>query len=180
MYCRCHCYCIDYGHAWGPSPPGSQYRPPPHPSPPPPSTPHLGMQSSVPSVLLQLCCEEEYEPRGPCQSYTEAHDILRDLQANLQADKSLLMQVLASVWRKVIAHCTTTLHHAHCTMHTILCTLYYAACTVYHAHCITLAPLYSAYDTMPSILDYAHVALHMVLCTRYFAHGAIQHELASV
>ena len=55
-------------------------------------------------MLLQLCCEEDFDPDGPCQPYTDAHEVLRDLQANLQADKTLLMQVLASIWRKVGAH----------------------------------------------------------------------------
>ena len=71
------------------------------------------------SVLLQLCCEEDTDPDGPCQPYTEAHDILRDLQANLQADKSLLMQVLASIWCKVTALCI--MHCAMSTMHIALC-----------------------------------------------------------
>lgn len=52
-------------------------------------------------VVLQLRSEEDLDPNGPCQQYTDAPQVLRDLQANLQADKTLLMQVLASIWRKV-------------------------------------------------------------------------------
>ena len=54
-------------------------------------------------VALQLRSEEDYDPNGPCQQYTDAQEVLRDLQTNLQADKTLLMQVLASIWRKVRA-----------------------------------------------------------------------------
>ena len=56
------------------------------------------------SMVLQLCFEEGYDSDGPCHSYTDAQDVVRDLKANLQADKTLLMQVLASIWRKVDAY----------------------------------------------------------------------------
>ena len=49
-----------------------------------------------------MCGEEDVDPNGPCQQYTEANDVLRDLRSNLQDDKLLLMKVLASVWRKVM------------------------------------------------------------------------------
>ncbi len=51
---------------------------------------------------LQMCVDEDVDPNGPCQQYTEANDVLRDLKSNLREDKQLLMQVLASVWRKVM------------------------------------------------------------------------------
>ncbi len=49
-----------------------------------------------------MCLDEDVDPNGPCQQYTEANDVLRDLKSNLREDKQLLMQVLASVWRKVM------------------------------------------------------------------------------
>ena len=52
------------------------------------------------------------DPNGPCQQYTEANDVLRDLKSNLREDKQLLMQVLASVWRKVMPP-PSTLHAIH-------------------------------------------------------------------
>ena len=53
-------------------------------------------------VPLQMCLDDDVDPNGPCQQYTEANDVLRDLKSNLREDKQLLMQVLASVWRKVM------------------------------------------------------------------------------
>ncbi|DBA98669.1 hypothetical protein WJX77_005455 [Trebouxia sp. C0004] len=50
----------------------------------------------------QMCLDEDVDPNGPCQQYTEATDVLRDLKSNLREDKQLLMQVLASVWRKIM------------------------------------------------------------------------------
>ncbi|KAA6420842.1 MAG: hypothetical protein FRX49_09231, partial [Trebouxia sp. A1-2] len=50
----------------------------------------------------QMCLDEDVDPNGPCQQYTEANDVLRDLKSNLREDKQLLMQVLASVWRKIM------------------------------------------------------------------------------
>ena len=55
----------------------------------------------MPVAMPQMCVEEDADPNGPCQQYTEAGDVLRDLKSNLRDDKLLLMQVLASVWRKV-------------------------------------------------------------------------------
>ena len=52
-------------------------------------------------LCLQTCSIEDLDPHGPCAQYTEANDVLRDLKSNLKDDKLLLMQVLASVWRKV-------------------------------------------------------------------------------
>ncbi len=49
-----------------------------------------------------MCLDEDVDPNGPCQQYTEANDVLRDLKSNLREDKQLLKQVLASVWRKVM------------------------------------------------------------------------------
>ena len=56
-----------------------------------------------------MCGEEDTDPNGPCRQYTEAGDVLRDLKSNLRDDKLLLMQVLASVWRKVT---TASVHPA--------------------------------------------------------------------
>lgn len=50
----------------------------------------------------QMCLDDNVDPNGPCQQYTEANDVLRDLKSNLREDKQLLMQVLASVWRKIM------------------------------------------------------------------------------
>lgn len=52
---------------------------------------------------MQMCSGDDVDPNGPCAQYTEANDVLRDLKSNLRDDKLLLMQVLASVWRKVHA-----------------------------------------------------------------------------
>ena len=59
---------------------------------------------------LQMCLDDDVDPNGPCQQYTEANDVLRDLKSNLREDKQLLMQVLASVWRKVMPLSPSLLH----------------------------------------------------------------------
>ena len=51
--------------------------------------------------LMQIRSGEDLDPSQPGTQYTEAADVMRDLQANLRDDEQLLMQVLASVWRKV-------------------------------------------------------------------------------
>ena len=50
---------------------------------------------------MQITSGEDADPSQPGTQYTEAAHVLRDLQANLREDEQLLMQVLASVWRKV-------------------------------------------------------------------------------
>ena len=62
----------------------------------------MSVPSDRPVCTVQMCGEEDVDPNGPCQQYTEANDVLRDLRFNLRDDKLLLMKVLASVWRKVM------------------------------------------------------------------------------
>ena len=73
----------------------------------------------------QLCVGEDTDPDGPTTQYTEANDVLRDLKSNLRDDKLLLMQVLASVWRKVPSLFTSlnSFQKEHSS-----CLLYYQCC----------------------------------------------------